>query len=126
MLFFLAHLLVATVLVVATLWTGRKGRRRQHYFVAVAAVLSLLLTVREAGLYGKGFSFDSTRLSVHLVFAGLCMAAIPGLIYSGLKLRKNMHARPLHQRWILFFMLMLLATFSTAGWMFMSATALDA
>ncbi|MBC8405136.1 MAG: hypothetical protein H8E15_07910 [Planctomycetes bacterium] len=126
MLIFLAHLLVTTVLVVATLWTGRKARRSQHYSVAVAAILSLLLTVREAGLYGKGFTFDTTRLSVHLVFAGLCMAALPGLIYSGFKLRKNPYARGLHQRWILFFLLMLLATFTTAGWMFMNAIALDA
>lgn len=122
MLTFLALLLITTVLVAATLWTGRQGKRAMHYTVAVTAVLALLVTIREAGIFGKGFEFESLRLNVHLFCAGLCLLSLPGLVYSGWKLRKNPSARRLHQRWIFAFLLSLLATFSTAGWMFLTAT----
>jgi hypothetical protein len=124
MLTFLALLFITTVLVAATLWTGRQHKRAMHYTVAVTAVLALLVTIREAGIFGEGFEFESLRLNVHLTCAAACMLAIPGVIFSGFKLRRNPAARRLHQRWIFGFLLSLLATFTTAGWMFLTAVKL--
>ncbi len=124
MLTFLALLLITAILVAATLWTGRQRKRTMHYSVAVAAVLALLVTIREAGIFGEGFEFEALRLNVHLFCAGVCLLTLPGLVFSGLKLRKNPTARRLHQKWIFGFLVSLVATFATAGWMFLTATKL--
>lgn len=124
MLTFLALLFITAVLVAATLWTGRQRKRALHYTMAVTAVVALLVTIREAGIFGEGFEFEPLRLNVHLFCAALCLLSLPAVAFTGMKLRKDPTARGKHQRMILLFLLTLLATFATAGWMFLTATKL--
>ena len=119
---FLANLALTVVMLVVTLVTGKTHRRRAHLIAAPVTVVVLVFAIWQAELYGQGFDFDRTRLVVHLVCAGLSLAALPGTIWSGLQLLKRPQARPVHVRWVGIFVVCTVLSVLTAGWMFLSAT----
>lgn len=119
---FLANLAATVLLLAVTLVTGKTGRRRAHFIAAPVTVVVLALAIWQAELYGQGYDFDSTRLTIHLCFAGLSLASLPGTVWSGLRLVSRPQVRRVHQRWVAVFVLCTVLSVLTAGWMFLSAT----
>ena len=123
---FAAHLILTVALVVLVLWSGKRGLRRTHFTTAGFAVIALLLTIREAGLFGEGYLFDKTRLRVHLYVAVFSLLCLLGVAYTGLGLRTRVIGRTAHRRWVIAFVSSLMLAFITAGWMFGNAVRVDA
>ena len=118
---FLANLAVTVLLLVVTLVTGKRGRRRAHFIAAPLTVVSLTLAVWQAELYGRDFDFDAVRLNIHLVCAGLSLAALPGTIWTGLRLIRVPQVRLAHKRWVGIFVICTVLAVATACWMFLTA-----
>lgn len=118
---FLLNLALTVGLVCLSLWTGKRGKRTQHYWAAGAAVVCLLLAIMQAEMYGRGFVFDSWKLNIHLFFAVSCLASLPLVSASGLRLRTNPSVRTTHKRWIRVFLVLLAFTVATACFMFLGA-----
>ncbi len=121
---FLLNLGLTVLLVGLSLWTGKRGVRRQHYLTVVVALVSLALAILQADLYGHGFEFVRWKLGVHLSFATACLLSIPFVALSGLALRHHPQARPRHRRCILAFLILLGFTVLTACYMFLDAKPL--
>lgn len=119
---FLANLALTVVMLAVTLWTGKTGRRRAHFTAAPSTVVVLALAIWQAELFGKGYDFDTLRLRVHLICAGLALASLPGTVWSGLKLVRHPQVRAVHRRWVFAFVVLTVLAVLTAGWMFLSAT----
>jgi hypothetical protein len=123
---FAAYLILTVALLVLVLWSGKRGLRRTHFTMAVSSIIALLLTIREAGLFGESFRFDATRLHAHLFFAVLSLLCMLGVVCTGLGLRTRVISRTAHRRWVLAFLSSLLLAFLSAGWMFGSAVRIGA
>ena len=86
---FILNLLVTVLLLILTVHSGRRGLRKRHYFLVFATLLSLILAIRQAGIYGKSFEFNPLRLSIHLGFAFSALASFLGVAASGVLLIKS-------------------------------------
>ncbi len=118
---FLANLVLTVALLAATLWSGRKAKRRLHYRLVVFTVLSLIGAIVQAELFGRSFVFDPVRLNVHLFAAFAALATVPGVVWTGLRLRTRSGSRASHQRWVGAFVGLVLLAVVTACWMFLDA-----
>ena len=118
---FLANLALVLLFLGLTLMSGRRGNRELHYGMVISTVLFLFLAIVQAEMIGKDFVFNSLRLEIHLWCAFTALAALPGVIWSGLRLRRDELCRRTHQRWVAGFVLLTLASISTAIWMFLDA-----
>ena len=119
---FLFNLGLTVGLVGLSVWTGRRGIRRWHYLTVAVTVVSLVLAIIQAELYGRDFHFVSWKLNVHLTFATSCLASLPLVAWSGLRLRNHPVMRPVHKRWIGLFLVLLVMTVLTACYMFLDAS----
>jgi len=104
-----------------TLFSGKRGNRELHYGMAVNTVLFLVFAIIQAEIFGRDYEFNPVRLNVHLCFAFMALISLPGVVWSGLRLRKNDAMRSVHQRWVAGFVLLTLSAILTAGWMFLDA-----
>ena len=118
---FVANLLATVILLAATLWSGRAGRRRIHYSFAIATLTTLLGAIVQAEIYGRDFTFEPLRLRIHLAFAISALIAVPWVIATGWRLRTRPEARPAHRRAVGGFVALTGLAILTAGWMFFSA-----
>jgi hypothetical protein len=118
---FVANLLAAVMLLAATLWSGRVGRRRVHYSLASATLVTLLGAIVQAEFYGRDFTFEPLRLRIHLTCAISALIAVPWVIATGWRLRTRPTARPAHRRAVGCFVVLTGLAILTAGWMFLSA-----
>ncbi len=105
----------------ATLWSGRAGRRRIHYSLAIATLTALLGAIVQAEIYGRAFTFEPLRLRIHLAFAIGALIAVPWVIATGWRLRTRREARSAHRRAVGCFVALTGLAILTAGWMFFSA-----
>ncbi len=121
---FLANLALTVALVVLSLVTGVRRARSAHYRAVSATVLSLVLAIVQAELFGRGYEFEHSRLTIHLAFAFAALASMPGVAWSGIRLARDDGYRAAHRRWVYGFVLLTLLAVLTAGWMFLTATPL--
>jgi Na+-translocating ferredoxin:NAD+ oxidoreductase RnfA subunit len=119
---FVVNLLLVVLFLGLTLFSGRRGNRELHYGMALNTVLFLFLAIIQAEIFGRSFEFNPIRLNIHLWFAFTALISLPGVVWSGLRLRKNGAVRKIHQRWVAGFVLLTLSSIVTAGWMFLDAT----
>lgn len=118
---FLLNLGLTVGLVCLSLWTGHRGVRKAHYWTVSVTVVSLLLAIMQAEMYGRGFDFVPWKLNLHLVCAVSCLATVPLVSLSGLRLRTQPAARSVHKRWIRLFLITLACAVVTACFMFLGA-----
>lgn len=123
---FVLNLLAAVALLVVTLITGKRGLKQLHMRMAVITVVVLLLAVLQADLYGHGFTFETVKLQVHLVFAFATLFAIPPVIFTGWKLRNSGQWRRTHLRFVGLFVICVLLAVATACFMFIDAVPKEA
>ena len=119
---FLANLAATVVALGLTVHAGLTRRRRCHYVLVGATLVLLFLAIVQAEIFGRGFDFEQSRLTTHLVFAFGSLAAIPGVAWSGVGLARGRVRRLVHRRWVGAFILLVVAAVATAIWMFLSAT----
>lgn len=119
---FILNLFLVVLFLGLTLFSGKRGNRELHYGMAANTVIFLLFAIIQAELFGRGFHFNPLRLNVHLFFANAALISLPGVVWSGLRLRKESSMRPIHKRWVAGFVLLTLGAILTAGWMFLDAT----
>ena len=119
---FLANLFLVVLFLGLTLFSGKRGNRELHYGMAVNTVLFLVFAIIQAEIFGRDYEFNLVRLNVHLCFAFTALISLPGVVWSGLRLRKNDAMRSVHQRWVAGFVLLTLSAILTAGWMFLDAS----
>lgn len=119
---FLLNLGITVGLVLVSLWTGHQGRRKPHYVAVAITVISLVLAIWQAELYGRGFEFVSWKLNVHLAFAMTCLASVAFVAWTGLVLVKNPMARARHKLCVRVFLGLLAGAVGTAVFMFLDAT----
>lgn len=118
---FVLNLLAAVALLAVTVITGKRKLKLLHMRMAVLSVVVLLVAVWQADVYGHGFTFESVKLKVHLVFAFATLFAIPPVIFTGWKLRLNGKWRRTHLRFVALFMLCVVLAVATACFMFIDA-----
>lgn len=116
---FLLSLTLTVLALAGALWTGRKGHRRAHYRWVVGTVLLLTWAIVMAEVYGRAFTFDPFRLTLHLVFAFSALASVAGVAYSGITLAMETKPRALHRRWVGLFLVLVVLSIASAGWMFL-------
>lgn len=104
--------------------TGKKRKKLLHIRLAVVTVVVLLLAVVQADIFGHGFTFVDWELKVHLVFAISCLIAIPPVIYSGYRLRRESRWRTPHARFVTLFVVLTVLAVLTACYMFIHAEPL--
>lgn len=119
---FLLNLGITVGLVFLSLWTGHAGRRKPHYIAVVVTVVSLVLAIWQAELYGRGYDFVSWKLNVHLAFATTCLASVAFVAWTGIALIKNPMARQRHKLCVRVFLGLLVGAVGTAVYMFLDAT----
>lgn len=122
---FLANLAATVVLLGFTLWSGRSGRRRLHYALVAATLISLTAAVIQAEIYGRDYQFDPLRLRIHLGFAFLAIGLVPFAAVTGWRLRTRPAARGAHRKAVAAFVAATGLAVLTAGWMFLSARGAD-
>ncbi|KAA3604458.1 MAG: hypothetical protein DWQ01_21710 [Planctomycetota bacterium] len=120
---FLINLAATVVFLVLAIHAGWRGLRQRHYVTVAITVVLLALAIIQAELYGRRFSFDLTRLYVHLGCAFVSLGCLPGVVWSGLGLARGTVRRPVHRRWVGGFVLFTVLSVLTAGWMFLNAEA---
>jgi hypothetical protein len=118
---FLLNLALTVGLVCVSLWTGKRGVRKQHYGAVGVTVVSLVLAIWQAELYGRGFVFIAWKLNVHLFFAMSCLASVVPVAVSGWMLRTDPRKRANHKLWIRVFLGLLVGAVATACFMFLGA-----
>jgi len=118
---FVANLLAAVVMLVFTLLTGRRGQKQLHIKLAVSTVVVLLAAVWQADLYGRGFTFEEVKLTVHIVCAFVTLAAIPPVIFTGWQLRGKPQWRRTHLWSVGIFLVCIVLAIVTAVVMFIDA-----
>ena len=119
---FAVNLLLVVLFLGLTLFSGKRGNRKLHYCMALNTMLFLFFAIIQAEIFGRSFEFNPIRLNIHLCFAITALISLPGVVWSGLRLRKNGAVRKIHQRWVAGFVLLTLSAILTAGWMFLDAT----
>lgn len=119
---FLINLFLVVLFLGLTLFSGKRGNRELHYGMALNTVLFLVFAIIQAEMFGRGYEFNSTRLNIHLWFAFTALISLPGVVWSGLRLRKNGAVRSVHKRWVAGFVILTLGAILTAGWMFLDST----
>lgn len=122
---FLINLALTVLLLGLSFWSGRRGRRRLHYGMVTAFLVTLAAAVVQAEIYGRGFRFDPVRLGIHLACAFLAIALVPVAIVTGWRLRTRPASRPAHRRAVGAFVTATGLAIVTAGWMFLSARSAD-
>ena len=105
---------------------GRTRRRRAHYALVFLTVTLLSAAIYQAEVFGRSFVFESWRLWVHLGFAFAALGVLPGVAVTGVRLARAQASRAVHRRWVTAFVALTVAAMLTAGWMFLSATPVEA
>ena len=118
---FLVNLVLVLLFLGLTLLSGKRGNRELHYSMVFAAVLFLFLAIVQAEMIGKDYVFNSRRLQLHLWCAFAALVMLPGVVWSGLRLRGDALCRTAHCRWVAGFVLLVVASILTALWMFLDA-----
>ncbi|MFT7517438.1 MAG: hypothetical protein ACI84O_001230 [Myxococcota bacterium] len=118
---FLLNLGATVFFLALAIRSGKMGVRKQHFYFVALTFLSLMGSVWQAELYGKGFVFNQTRLIVHLCFAFGALLSFPGVVFSGRMLMHKATWRKAHKRWIGIFVSLVAFSVLTAMWMFVDA-----
>ena len=120
--FFLGTLGATVFGIILSVSSGRAGNRPAHYRRVVSTVLLLAAAIVQAEILGRDWDFLPWRLNLHLFCAFSALGCLPGVVWSGLKLRNNASVRPIHRRWVGSFIGLTVCAVVTAGLMFLAAT----
>ena len=120
--FFLGTLGATVLGIILSVRSGRAGNRPVHYRRVISTVLFLAAAIVQAAILGRDWDFLPWRLNLHLFCAFSALGCLPSVVWSGLKLRNNASVRPIHRRWVGFFISLTVCAVVTAGLMFLAAT----
>lgn len=122
---FVLNLAVVVALLVATVLSGKRGRRRSHIPLAIVTVLVLILAIWQADVYGRGFTFHPVDLTIHLVVAISTLVLLPVVVYTGQRLSHGDSWRVHHRRSVVIFLGAVVLSVATACLMFLRAVPKD-
>ncbi|MEW6073102.1 MAG: hypothetical protein AB1726_11005 [Planctomycetota bacterium] len=123
---FFAAVLVAVVLLVAVVVTGRAGRRRAHLSLVAAALAALAVAVWRAEALGSRYDLESAGwiTPVHLAIARATLLSYLLPIAAGLLTLRFPRVRPVHGRFAALALLLTALAAVTEAWMLGTAARL--
>lgn len=117
---FIASLLVTVVLLVASIWTGVKRRRKAHLKVVAVTVVSLTISIVLAELYGRRFTFEAGIRDTHLLIAKFTTFFILAPAITGVLSLKRPGPHPWHGKSVVLFLLAVVVTVVTGTMMMLT------
>lgn len=122
MISFWISFLLTLGLLVGAVWTGAKGMRRAHLWLAPAGLVALAVTIVLTERLLRAVEFPKEEMRIHLWFAKSGAALVLPVVVTGILNLKRPGFRRLHAISVgLFFLVALIAT-GTGIWVFTLAT----
>lgn len=116
---FYIALAITVVLLVATLFTGFRRRRRAHVPLAVSTVLALLAAIYFAETIGSFWNFPKWPLRIHLSFAWAGTILLLPVIVSGVLALRREGPAPGHKKIVFAFLAAVGCAICTGIWIFL-------
>lgn len=115
-------LAVTTLLLVASIVSGKLGKRKAHLWWVIVTGVSLFITIWLAKEAGKHYNFPEDRHAIHMPLARLAFVLLLGPLITGPlhwfgKVSRRAHLIP-----VILFVVAVLAAFGTGAWMMAGAT----
>lgn len=115
---FIATVLVLVAAVVATLVTGKRGRRKPHFVAASLAIVVLVAAIVQAEAIGNHYVFGEPLFSIHMFFAYAASCSVLPVVGTGIYLARRHRGRRLHVVAIVVFLALVVAATGTGVLMF--------
>jgi hypothetical protein len=115
---FWVALVLTVALLVATLWTAWRGRRRLHLVLGPTTILALAVTIVLTEQLVAHYDFPAAAKAVHMPCAKAGgLLAVPVLV-TGVWLWRSERARAWHRAAVWIWLVAVLAATATGVWMF--------